>query len=282
MEMLSMPTVTALPTIGPSPTPFTHVVKKDDTLLGIAIRYGVSLEELLAANPGINPTILSIGQQIIIPGPEGDSASAFLPEATPVPIEPTPVTCYRTPADSLWCLTAIRNEGPSELEGISVIIMLFDQDGNQLASSPAYGPINLLPVGRVMPLAVNFPAHAPEYAIALAQPMTAFYASHVDERYVNVEVKQRSDKAGAGKRDWQVNGQLELGKDLDRKIDRIVLLGIAVDDNGQVVGFRKWKAGGDFAPGEAVPFEIVVNSLGPAIDHVEILVEASLASSEEG
>ncbi len=55
---LFLPTITALPTIGPSPTPFAHVVKKDDTLLGIAIRYGISLEDLLAANPGIEVVLL--------------------------------------------------------------------------------------------------------------------------------------------------------------------------------------------------------------------------------
>lgn len=279
---LFLPTITVLPTIGPSFTPFAHVVKKNDTLLGIAIRYGISLEELLAANPGINPTILSIGQQIFIPGPEGDPASAFLPAATPVPMNLTPVTCYRTPADSLWCLTTIRNDGPSDLEGVSVMIALFDQNGNQLASNLAYSPINLLPVGQVMPLAANFPAHAPQYAVALAHPMSAFNALGVEERYVNVEIKLRSEKAGVGRMDWKVTGQLVLMENTDRKIDRIVLLAVALDENDQVIGFRKWKASEDLIPGEAVPFEIVVYSLGPAIDHVEILAEASIAPSDEG
>ena len=48
-----------------------YVVQSGDTLSYIASRFNVSLDELLAANPSIDPNFLSQGQQVVIPGLEG-------------------------------------------------------------------------------------------------------------------------------------------------------------------------------------------------------------------
>jgi LysM repeat protein len=44
-----------------------HYVESGDTLSKIAKQYGVSLNDILKANPSVNPRALQIGQQIIIP-----------------------------------------------------------------------------------------------------------------------------------------------------------------------------------------------------------------------
>ena len=48
-----------------------YVIQPGDTLSFIASRFNVTLEQILAANPTIDPNFLSEGQQIIIPGLEG-------------------------------------------------------------------------------------------------------------------------------------------------------------------------------------------------------------------
>jgi hypothetical protein len=58
------------PTDAPAATATVYTIKKGDTLLKVAKAHGITIEELLAANPAIkNPNKISEGQQITIPLP---------------------------------------------------------------------------------------------------------------------------------------------------------------------------------------------------------------------
>jgi murein DD-endopeptidase MepM/ murein hydrolase activator NlpD len=48
-----------------------YIVQSGDTLSYIASRFNVSVDDLMAANPSINPNLLAEGQEIVIPGLEG-------------------------------------------------------------------------------------------------------------------------------------------------------------------------------------------------------------------
>jgi LysM repeat protein len=76
-------TPTPEPTPEPEPTPQLYVIKQGDTLSKVAAEFGVTLEELLAANVDRieDPDRISIGDEIIIPTEppeevEGGGASA--------------------------------------------------------------------------------------------------------------------------------------------------------------------------------------------------------------
>ncbi|MDH7484656.1 MAG: LysM peptidoglycan-binding domain-containing protein [Anaerolineae bacterium] len=53
--------------VQPTPTPRTHVVQRGETLLAIALRYGVTMQELQAANGISDPDLIKVGQVLIIP-----------------------------------------------------------------------------------------------------------------------------------------------------------------------------------------------------------------------
>lgn len=48
-----------------------YVVESGDTFYSIAIKFGVTIDQIVAANPQIDPTMLAIGMEVIIPGLEG-------------------------------------------------------------------------------------------------------------------------------------------------------------------------------------------------------------------
>lgn len=85
------PSASLAPTPVPSPTPQVYAIASGDTLSKVAKRFGVTIEELLAANPSItNPDKISIGQEIVIPVPppsevvDGGSLDGSLaPSASP-------------------------------------------------------------------------------------------------------------------------------------------------------------------------------------------------------
>jgi len=68
---------TVAPPPAPTPTPAKpagtvpgqhYVVQEGDTLNAIAEKFGVPIEEIVKANNLTNPDVLSIGQELIIPG----------------------------------------------------------------------------------------------------------------------------------------------------------------------------------------------------------------------
>ena len=65
------PSVSIEPTTAPAATPILYTIKKGETLSKIATAHGITLQQLLDANPTIkNPNQIREGQQITIPTPE--------------------------------------------------------------------------------------------------------------------------------------------------------------------------------------------------------------------
>jgi LysM repeat protein len=58
------PTATAPTTTSPNPSRRFYRIRAGDTLAAIAPRFGLTEIQLLALNPGIEPTALRIGQRI--------------------------------------------------------------------------------------------------------------------------------------------------------------------------------------------------------------------------
>ena len=79
----AMPTSTS--TLVPTPTPVTYTVRSNDTLFGIALELGVSLEDLMAANDLTETSILDVGQVLLVPTEESPASTAAPPTTTPAP-----------------------------------------------------------------------------------------------------------------------------------------------------------------------------------------------------
>lgn len=272
------PTYTVIPSPGPSPTPFVHIVQKDDTLLGIAILYGVSLEEILAANPDINPRILSIDQEIVIPSLEGDVPGGLIPTATPIPLQFAQVQCYPTITQHSWCISSVVNNDEVWLEGVSAIITIFNLEGEQIDAEIAYAPLNLLPPGFAMPLGVKF---SQPVDLAIASTNTSFLTQTVEDRYVMMNIGWEINADQSSDQGTYVSGSVEVSPDNEFGVDEVNLLVTAFDVNGNVVGYRKWERIERVAVGEMFEFDIEVFSLGPPIARVEVLAEAFPSVPEE-
>lgn len=274
------PTQPATAEPGPTPTPFQHVVRSGETLLGIAALYGVSLDSLLALNPGVSPQLLSIGQQLLIPGPEGEPLIGLVPSPTAIPLGLDPPVCFRRPTAGVWCLASVHNSSVTALENLLVEFRLEDEDGDPVERSTVLAPLNLLPAGGTMPLLAAFADATGEEAVS-ALVLSVLPATGLESRYRRPVVQRSGDDRQDNGLSWRVDGELALPEDAPAS-NRTLLLATAFDDRDRVVGFAVWEPESPVAPGESVPFSVRVFSLGPPIARLELISESfALAEAVE-
>jgi LysM repeat protein len=147
----SAATLAILPTAGASPTPQAYAVRANDTLLGIALVFGLSREELLAANPGLNPDLLSIGQQLLIPVPGGQGTATPIPTPTPLPLQIAEPRCFPSTSGGLWCLVGVTNTTGAAVGQRAPVAAQ-----RQWALATPFTRLNLPPADQVIP--DNLPA----------------------------------------------------------------------------------------------------------------------------
>ena len=104
----------------PTPTPqLAHKVKAGDTAFGIALQYGLTLEELLAYNGISANTLLQIGQELVIrpPTPTPEPTVTATPTFTPVPVSLAVAAKLETPTPRPEPTAVAMVEAPDAGEG---------------------------------------------------------------------------------------------------------------------------------------------------------------------
>jgi len=287
----------------PTPTPFTYEVKKGDTLLAIAINHGIKLEDLQAANPDVDPRILSVGTRLVIPLNEQDGTQGTQPTPTPLPVEINTPECYPSADGGIWCMTPVHNNQPQAVENLSAWINLFDSNGDVITGTTAYPPLNLLSSGETIPLLAFFPSSVlsstQDSVVPQVELLTAFPVAVDSGRYLPLEVQISQETIDAFARQATVEGRVDYPQDSSLPTatatismtstpepqkeatsqplppaKNVWLALLAYDHDGNIVGVRKWEASKAIPLGKHRDFEITVYSLGPAIQRVDVLLEA--------
>jgi LysM repeat protein len=254
----------------PTPTPFTYTVVAEDTLSAIATRFSVRLDDLVAANPGVSPAALQVGTVLKIPV-GGNTPGELTP--TPVPLTILQARCWPTAEGGRWCFALVQNNYAETIENLSVQFTLLDSSGQEIGSQVAFGLLNILPAGRVMPVAAFFPAPVPADAAPRAQILSAIRPPADDTRYLPIALQNTLVEVDWVGRTAQVTGQA-MPLMLDGQVNTLWILGAAYDAYGNVVGLRRWESTMPVAGGVSLAFDFTVSSVGPPIDHVDLLVEA--------
>jgi LysM repeat protein len=255
----------------PSPTPFTYTIKSGDTISSIALKFGVSMDELQAANPEISPNAMSIGQTIKIPSnPDNPSGE---PTPTPAPFTVQQIECYPTADKGMWCFVLAHNDLSDFIENISAQITLVDSKNKPIASQTALLPLNILPPNTALPLSVFFAPEIPYDAKPQVQILTAIRLLPDDQRYIPVTVDNTLVQVNADGLSARVTGTV-LSQSQDRAASQVWVAGTAYDEAGHVVGVRRWEWSSGPAAGGSIPFEFMISSIGGRIARVEFAVEA--------
>ena len=265
--------VTSSETPLPSPTPFVYEVQAGDTMSGIAFKFGISLDELLAANPEVSPNSMSVGTKLSVPGRTTKPSVAST--STPVPAPVKGIECYPTADQGMWCFVLVHNDMTDVIENLSAQVTLLDADGQALASAPALSPLNILPPGASLPLMVFFPPIIPADARPQAQLLTGISLQSGDERYLPATLQNTLVQVDGSGRNAQVSGTVLLSEDV-APASLVWVAAVAYDRSGRVVGVRRWESTAGTAADGNLQFSFEVSSLGGEIEQVEFVVEARL------
>jgi len=263
---------TPTPPPSPTPTPFKYSVVSGDTLLVIAARYNITLDQLLAANPEVDPYLLSIGEELIIPQSESEGGIASLGFPTPVPVEESEPSCYPTSSGGLWCIWSVRNSHSVPLENLSAEVSLFDFRGEKVAGQNTKALLNVLWPGDEIPLITFFEPPVPSWTDVQVQLASSLEVAGEGDRYLPGQVNNLQVQISENGLSAIVSGTTSLqGEGVSASEVWVAL--VAYDAKGEMIGSRRWE-GGTLEAGGSATFFSLIYSLGPPIDQVKALVEA--------
>ena len=254
----------------PTSTPFTYAVGQGETISGIALKFGVTIDELIAMNPEISPNAMSVGTVLKIPSnpvnPSGESTP------TPAPFTVEQVQCYPTTNKGMWCFVLINNDFPDFMENVSAQVTLVNSNNQFIATQAALLPLNILPPNTSLPLSIYFPPDIPIDVKPQVQILTAIRLSPNDPRYLPAAVNNTLVQIDADGHFASITGEVRLPAESNAATQTWVAA-VAYDESGRVVGVRRWEGGG-IQPGGSLSFEMTVASLGGVLTRVEFAVEA--------
>jgi LysM repeat protein len=101
------PTAAVSPTATPSSTEFTYIVRTGDTLWGLAIRFGTTVEAIKSRN-GLTSDIIYKGQKLVVPGADPGSGQT--------------VTHVVQPGENLWRIALKYGTTPEAIAAANSIV----------------------------------------------------------------------------------------------------------------------------------------------------------------
>ena len=248
----------------PAPTPATYTVVSGDTFFSIAAKLNINLDALMAANPRVDPRLLTPGTTLALPAANGTEV-ASIPTPTPVAVTVGETKCYASAVGELWCFIKVENTLDLSVENLMAVVQLVAKDGTVLANLEAFPPINILEAGISMPL-VAYTTDPPKgWTSARGQLLGAYSLSAGKDYYLATSIQNANIVISDDGLSANVTGRVEIQ---GGEAGTIWVLVVAYDAAGEIVGFRRWESEG------ATEFDTSVYSLGPEIKTVDLLIEA--------
>ena len=149
--------VPTLPSLNPTATPYTYTVNSGDTLIAIAYKQGVTVEQIQMANSGIDPLSLQPGQELVIPFDDIVLSSENISHIEHKLLEMTMFQCYPTPTEGQLCLGELENTNINPVINLTVQVTAILIDGKIGPSKVTSAPLAIVMPGKITPISIFFP-----------------------------------------------------------------------------------------------------------------------------
>jgi len=271
----AQPTATPQPEPTATPEALIHIVALQETISSIALRYGVSMDAVIAANPDVDPRALTVGTELVIPGVSPESA--FDPRAESLALEVGEAVCQSTPEGGLWCAALVSNPLNRSAEGVIVAFTVSDGD-NQTLTQNVPALLNRLDPGQTLPVVAYFPPPAPRAVGATVELIAALPLEAGVREYFEISLQnQRVITQG---RSARATVQVVLpGADKMPTAEpfNLWIAAAAYDAQGGLIGARRVERQlnvEEISAGEPLEVSLLVYSAAGEIDSVRVSAEA--------
>jgi LysM repeat protein len=254
------PLPTATPTL--TPTPIVYVIQSGDTLLGIAAKFDVNAEAIQEANGITDPRRLQIGQELIIPRPDEVLAEPPTPTPTPLPFTIAGLSFQETPVGGLWCFGEVYNTTATAIEQVQVLVRLFNEAGEVVASASGFIALDALLPGERAPFAILFPRLSAQFSRYEALPLSGVPLTPKARYYLGLEAfGVGTSRQGET---LTLSGMVRNEGDADAEKVEVTITGY--NGEGRVVAMRQVSPAATSLPrGEETSFNADLRAVGESI-----------------
>lgn len=229
-------TPTPIPTPTMTPTPIIYAIEPGDTLLSIAIQFDRSTERIQEANGIVDPRLLQIGQELIIPPPPADEEDPPTPTPTPLPLLIEGLNFEETRQGTLWCLGEVRNPADSAVAEVVVEAVLFDGEGVLLSRETTFAQLDVVQPGEAVPFAILFQTPPDTFAQYQVVAISGVPVSEEARYYFDLQAVEVRGKPVSVTL-YRMTG--ELHNRGERDAEAIRLVAVAYDEDDRVLAQRQ-------------------------------------------
>jgi LysM repeat protein len=265
---LGAPTATAKPTA--TATPQIYVLKGSETLWTIAAKAGITLDEIKAANPGIDAHLLKAGMKIIIPAASAADSGQTGATPTAVALKVSELNCTPSLTGGEYCFASVANDQSFTIQNFSAQFILTDSQSGETQVEPALLPLDHLTASSNLPIFAYFPPPVPSAFTAQVEVDSASADSTTNSTYLPVQVASKADIAADGL-SAVVTGTVTSAK----AASKYWLAAVAYDAQGSIVAVRQMSNKANLSAGASADFTLYIYSIGAAIDKVDVFAEAT-------
>jgi LysM repeat protein len=189
------PTATSQPTL--TSTPQIYELKGNETLWTIAAKAGITLAEIKAANPSINPYSLHTGMKVIVPAASATDLNQAAATPTAVAVKVSEPHCTPSLTGGEYCFATVSNDQSFNLQNFAAQFILTDAQ-SETQVQPALLPLDHLTAGSSLALFAYFPPPVPASFTAQVEVDSAVADSTTASTYLPLQVISKAAIASDG------------------------------------------------------------------------------------
>jgi len=263
--------VSLTPTLAPTPTPQVYTVRAGDTFGSIAAKFGITVDALTGANPGVDPNALPIGTALIIPVKPVETGTPP-PSPTPVGLIIEPANCFPETDGGRWCLVMVGNPGPDPAAGIYLRFSLYSSAAADPSISKEVAlPVTVLPAGSRTVAAAYFTPEEAQDDILHVELISAIRSAETPGLLPLTIVKEENRFFSDGL-ELSVEFRVDAGEEeIANRLDAALVL---LDAKGRPIGFRILRSEGEWPPGPAHSLTLNAYVLGGSFKDYEFILQA--------